>query len=449
MDGRIALSQKKLSQAHVLNRLITDKSLTIAQAAEVMGISERHTTRLKGEFKRFGANALVHKRIGVSPSHAISEATRQEIVALKSMKLFEKANFSHYREILAREPYNIRISYSALYNLLTEAGFKSPKTRRQAKKHRIRKRKAREGIMLQMDASPFDWLNIGDNYSIHGAIDDATGKITALYMCKHECLQGYLEVMRTTIQDNGIPVSLYADRHAIFTSPKDGQLTVEEQLDGVVIQDTQFGRAVRELGITLIKARSPQAKGRIERLWETLQSRLPVEFALTGIQTIDEANRFLARYIPKYNERFSAEPDEYELAYRELSPAIRLENVLCVIHYRKFDHGGVFSYGNHSFKIVFDERERIAPHRGSVQVLISPVFGVRVRYAGIVYETIPCIKPIKGTVPKTDKPRMKYAPSDTHYYKYGHTLFQKVTFEEDNYAILKMLERIFLHKMVA
>lgn len=404
------MSQKKLCQAHVLNRLITDKSFTIAQAAAAMGISERHTTRLKGVFKRFGANALVHKRIGVSPAHALSEATRQEIVALKSTKPLEKANFSHYREILSREPCNIRISYSALYNLLTEAGIKSPKTRRQAKKHRIRKRKAREGIMLQMDASPFDWLNIGDNYSLHGAIDDATGKITALYMCKHECLQGYLEVMRTTIQDNGIPVSLYADRHAIFTSPKDGQLTVEEQLDGVVIQDTQFGRAVRELGITLIKARSPQAKGRIERLWETLQSRLPVEFALTGIQTIDDANRYLASYIPKYNERFAAEPDEYEHAYRELSPAIRLENVLCVIHYRKFDHGGVFSYGNHSFKIVFDERERIAPHRGSVQVLISPVFGVRVRYAGIVYETIPCSKPIKGSVPKTDKPRMKYAP---------------------------------------
>lgn len=255
------MSQKKLNQAHILARLVSDETFTIAQAAEAMGLSERHVKRLKGEFKNHGVDALVHKNIGRSPAHAIPEEIRQKIIAIKTTKLFEKANFSHFKEILNREMYGIQVSYSTLHGILTSVGIKSPKTRRPAKKHRRRKRKTREGIMLQMDASPFDWLNDGQHYSIHGAIDDATGKVAALYMCKNECLQGYFEVMRSVITQNGIPVSLYADRHAIFISPKDGKLTVEEQLRGIVVNDTQFGRAVKQLGITLIKARSPQAKG--------------------------------------------------------------------------------------------------------------------------------------------------------------------------------------------
>ncbi|HEX9059396.1 MAG TPA: ISNCY family transposase [Clostridia bacterium] len=302
------MSQKKMSQAFVLARLVSDETYTIAQAAESLGLSERQIKRLKGEFKKHGADALVHKNIGRSPAHAVPEDIRKQIIDLKKSKLFEKANFSHFREILNRENFNIKISYSALHGILISAGIKSPKTRRPPKKHLRRKRKAREGLLLQMDASPFDWLNDGQQYSMHGSIDDATCKITALYMCKHECLHGYFEVIRSTINQNGIPISLYADRHAIFASPKDGKLTVEEQLEGKVVNDTQFGRAVKQLGITLIKARSPQAKGRIERLWETLQSRLPIEFSLANITTIDAANTYLLEYINNFNAQFSADP---------------------------------------------------------------------------------------------------------------------------------------------
>jgi transposase len=447
MDRRIALSQKKLNQAHILARLVSDESFTIAQAAEAMGLSERQVKRLKGEFKEHGADALVHKNIGRLPAHAVPEDIRKQIIEIKTTKLFEKANFSHFREVLGREKFNIHISYSALHGILTSAGIKSPKTRRPAKKHRRRKRKAREGIMLQMDASPFDWLNEGKGYSIHGAIDDATGKVVALYMCKHECLQGYFEVMRYTITQNGIPVSLYADRHAIFISPKDGKLTVEEQLQGVMVNDTQFGRAVKQLGITLIKARSPQAKGRIERLWETLQSRLPIEFAMAEITAIDAANRFLEGYIQEYNSQFAEEPEDSEKAYRDLSPAINLDNVLCNVEKRTFDNGGVFSFYNRTFKIVSDKPDRILPHKGNIQVLFSPVFGVRACFAGIVYDVVPFIKPEKTEKKVSSKPRAKYIPDDSHYYKYGHQLVKKVTFEDNDIAILKMLEKVFLWKI--
>lgn len=443
------MSQKKLNHAHILARLVSDENFTIAQAVEVMGLSERQVQRLKGEYKKNGVDALVHKNIGRSPAHAIPEEIRQEIINFKASKLFEKANFSHFREILGREKFNIHLSYSALHGILTSAGIKSPKTRRPAKKHRRRKRKAREGIMLQMDASPFDWLNDGQEYSIHGAIDDATGKVVALYMCKHECLQGYFEVMRKVITKNGIPVSLYADRHAIFISPKDGKLTIEEQLEGVVVKDTQFGRAVKQLGITLIKARSPQAKGRIERLWETLQSRMPIEFALASINTIDAANTFLEEYIVEYNTQFAEDAEDSEKAYRELSPAFNLDNILCNIEKRTFDNGGVFSFYNRTFKIVTDKPDRILPHRGNINVLVSPVFGVRACFAGIVYDVIPFIKPEKTERVTSPKTKTKYIPDDSHYYKYGHMLIKKVTFEDADIAILKMLEKVFLWKMPA
>jgi transposase len=445
MDRMITLSQKKLNQGNILHRLISDSNYTISEAAEVLGLSERHVKRLKGAFKKCGYEALVHKNIGRSPAHAVSEEVIQKILKLKKSKLFENSNFKHFQEILGREKFGIKISYSSLHNILTSDGIKSPKTRRQGKKHRRRKRKAKEGIMLQIDASPHEWFADGQKYSLHGAIDDATGKITALYMCKNECLQGYFEVMRTVIHQNGIPASIYADRHAIFLSPKDGKLTIDEQLEGVQINDTQFGRALKQLGITLIKARSAQAKGRIERLWETLQSRLPVEFALENITTVDAANSFLEKYINEYNDTFAVASEDSEIVYRPVSPGTNIENILCVIEKRTFDNGGVFSFHNRSFKIVSDKPDRILPHKGRIDVLVSPIFGIRACFAGIIYNVISFIKPqktIEEITPKTK--RQKYIPDDSHYYKYGHKLLKKVTFEDDDYAILKMLERIFL-----
>lgn len=442
------MSQKRLNHAHILNRLVTDSSYTISEAAKATGLSERHIIRLKGEYKKHGIDALVHKNIGRPPAHAISEELRNTIIDLKSSKLFEKANFMHFQEILGREKYGIKISYSALHGILTSAGIKSPKTRRPSKKHRRRKRKAYEGMMLQIDASPFDWFGLGQEYSLHGAIDDATGKIVALYMCKNECLQGYFEIMRLVINKKGIPVSLYADRHTIFLSPKDGKLTIEDQLQGIQVKDTQFGRAVKQLGITLIKARSAQAKGRIERLWETLQSRLPIEFAIESISTVDAANTFLKSYIDEYNSMFAVEAENTETAYREISPALNIENILCIMEKRTFDNGGVFSFYNRTFKLVSSKPETVLPHRGKLDVLVSPVFGVRASFAGIVYDVVPFIKPEKVKKPTNAKAKkQKYMPDDSHYYKYGHQLIKKVTFEDNDIAILKMLEKIFLWKL--
>jgi len=442
------MSQKKLKHAHVLDRLVKDSTYTNAEAAKDMGLSERQVIRLKGEYKKNGIDALAHKNIGRSPVHALSEEMRDRIIGLKRSNLFEDANFKHFQEIIAREKYDIKVSYSSLYEILTSDGIKSPKKRRPPKKHRRRKRKARKGVMLQTDASPFDWFCNGTMLSLHGAIDDATSEVTSLYLCKNECLQGYFEVMRNTIYNNGIPISLYADRHTIFASPNSSKLTIEDELKGIQVNDTQFGRAMKQLGITLIKARSAQAKGRIERLWETLQSRLPIEFALENIDTIDEANIFLAKYTNEFNAQFAVDPEESTIEYRSISPALNIENILCVVKQRKFDNGGVFSFHNKSYKIIPDREDKRLPHRGKIDVLVSPAFGVRVAFAGLIYEVIPYVKPDKAAE-KTAKPKKKgkYIPPDTHYYKYGHNLVKKIVFDESDYSILKMLERIFLCQM--
>lgn len=441
------MSQKKLNRAHVLSRLVSEPDFTIAEAAQAMGLSERQTKRLKGEHKKDGIDALVHKNIGRRPANALSEEVRQRIIELKQSSLFEKANFLFFKEILAREQYGIKISYSALYGILASAGIKSVKTRRPPKKHRRRKRKAQEGLMLQIDASPFDWLNSGEFFSLHGGIDDSTGKITALYLCKNECLQGYFEVMRSVIMNNGIPLSIYADRHAIFVSPKESRLTIEDELKGIQAKDTQLGRALRQLGITLIKARTPQAKGRVERLWDTLQGRLPIEFALAGIATVDAANAFLAEYIKEFNSIFAVDAEDSEIAYRPLSPAINIENILCVVEKRTFDNGGVFSFHNRFYMLDRSGKDRLLPGKGSVDVLVSPLFGIRAAFMGVVYEVTSYVKPEKSCKQLASKKKGKYAPPDSHYFKYGHSLMKKVTFEDNDRAILKMLERIFLGKL--
>jgi transposase InsO family protein len=152
---------------------------------------------------------------------------------------------------------------------------------------------------LRVDATPYAWFarsqapdtSKGDKrrYALCEAIDDATRRITGLYMCKNECLHGYFEMLRRTIKNHGMPVSVYADRHTIFRSPNKAKAEIDPKVN---VSDTQFGGCLKELGVVLIAARSPQAKGRIERLWGTLQGRLPTEFAIRNITTIDAGGVF-------------------------------------------------------------------------------------------------------------------------------------------------------------
>jgi len=304
----ITMSRKELNRYEVITRA-NSGIITVEEAAEALGITERQVTRLRNGVKKDGAAALIHKNRGKPTMRAISEEVKQKVEALYKSEIYTGANFLHFVELLA-EHENIHLSYTTVRKTLNNAGIQSPKKRRVSKAHRTRKRKAQEGMLIQIDATPYEWFGGKTQYSLHGGIDDATNNITGLYMTKNECMHGYFEIMRQTIETKGIPISTYTDMHSIFRSPKADKLTIEEQIAGKQVNDTQFGRAMRELGITLIPARSPQAKGRIERLWDTLQSRLVIEFRRHNIKTVHEANAFFCDYITKFNDKFAISPEE-------------------------------------------------------------------------------------------------------------------------------------------
>lgn len=439
------MSQKQLSRYVTISRLI-ERRITVKEAAISLGLSTRQILRLKKGVKTSGAGALIHKNSGRKPSHALTECLKEKIIALRNSPNYTNANFLHFQELL-EEYEKITISYSALYTLLKKAGITSPKKRRRLKVHRRRRRKSQEGLLVQIDASPFSWLGDGNDYHLHGAIDDASGKVVGLYLAKEECLLGYFEVARIMIDNFGIPISTYSDRHTIFFSPQKGKLSLEEELAGKKVNLTQFGRAMSKLGIHMIGARSPQAKGRIERLWQTLQSRLTVELKCQGIKTLQKTNIFLRDYITKFNAHFALEAKE-KSAFRPIPKGMNIDHILCVIEKRTYDRGGVFSFYHKHFQIL--ERKGLArlPHKGPIEVLVSPRFGLKVRYQENIYDTVPCEITETKEVNKTVKEKKVWVPDDTHYYQYGKRLMGRVGFEESEQEILEMLENLFLGSKV-
>lgn len=440
---RYLMSQEQIKRYTIIEKTY-DGLLTVEEAAEYLDLSVRQVIRLRKGVKEKGTAALIHKNQGRKPAHAIPDDLKQNIIKLKTSENYKDANFMHFKDLLERFE-DIKLSYTTIYKTLTEAGIKSPKKRRRYKPHRRRKRKTQKGLLIQMDATPHYWFGDGKKYSLHGAIDDASGQVVGLYMTKNECLQGYFETTRQIILNHGIPISIYSDRHAIFLSTKASKLTIEDELNGKICNDTQFGRAMKELGITMIYARSAQAKGRVERLWETLQDRLTVEFKIAGITNIDEANDFLVDYIPLFNKQFAVEPKDSESAFRLLTKGVDLDSILCVKQKRKVDNGGVFSFYGKQFKVEPLENQPSIPPKTNVRVFVSSISGVRVEYKGRIYKTLPYVKPkiVKDSAPKI---RKSYTPPDSHYYKYGQDLFKKVTFEDGDTEILEMMQKLFLGK---
>ena len=379
------LKQKDVKRATLIEACIKGQC-TVKQVAAALGLSERRVKQIKKEVKENGVKSIQHGNRGRKPQNTISDEIKNRILELRQSYEYEISNFKHFQELLS-ERENINISYSALYKILRQAGIKSPKKHRKTKLHHRRKRKSAEGMMLQADGTPFDWFENGEKYSLHGFIDDATGKVTGLYMCKNECLLGYLEVLRQTLENYGIPISLYPDKYSVFFPPKkvDDHITIEEQLNGRQKGITQFGRIVEELGIEMFPASSPQAKGRIERLWETLQSRLVTEFRINHITTIEQANEFLKGYIEKYNSKFSVTASSSKSVFLKLPKRYNLDELLCVRFERTIDNAGVFSLNNSKFQVL----DKSLPPKTKVQIYLSQKIGMVVKSNNKTYDVEP------------------------------------------------------------
>jgi hypothetical protein len=259
-----------------------------------------------------GFAALAHGNRGKAPANRISEAVRQEILRL-GKETYRDYNDCHFTEELAEQLEPIVVSRSTLRRIRRAAGQGSPRKRRAPEYRSRRERSAQAGMMLQADGSRHDWLEgRGPWLTLVGMIDDATSQVPAAIFREEEDAAGYFLVLEQVCLSHGIPQSIYADQHTIFRSPS--QPSVEQELYGEQPR-TQFGRLMDELGIQLIAARSPQAKGRIERLWGTLQDRLVKELRKAGTNDLESANRVLVAYLPKFNARFQVEAAQPGSAY--------------------------------------------------------------------------------------------------------------------------------------
>jgi len=432
------MNQKEIKKYQVIN-LVISKVKTIEDAAEELNLSTRQVKRLKKGVMEQGVNAVIHKNREKQPARTFQDDFKQNIVSLKLSDKYLEANFQHFKELL-EEHENIKISYSALHTLLTENNIKSPKKRRKKKVHNRRNRKPCAGDLIQIDASPDRWFN-NEEFSLHGSIDDATGQITGLYFTKNESLLGYFKVMEQTINNFGIPTCIYADRHSIFRSPIADQISIQDQLNGKTANKTQFGRAMEELKVTIIPARSPQAKGRIERLWQTLQSRLKIELKVRNITTVEKANEFLAEFIPRYNKQFAVEPKNNTDMFRPLPENINLDHVLCIKFGRVTDNGGIISLKSKKFLIVTNDIY-VAP-KTKLDILISHKFELKAKYKEHIFEMVRFISPQKQKKEAVNNPKSKaHVPDDEHPFKYGN--FTPVNPYEGYGEMLNMLKDIFL-----
>ena len=314
---------------------VLEYQLPISQAAEIMGVSERHTKRLLAAYREHGAAALAHGNRGRRPHNAIPEAAASAVVKLASNG-YAGANHTHFTELL-RERESIDLSRPTVVRILVKTGIGSPRSRR-SQQHRFRRRRMpQEGMLVQIDGSQHPWLeDRGPKLTLLIAVDDATGTVARAVFHHTEDTRGYLVLLEGLVRYWGIPLAIYSDRHAAFK--------YNARQKPVPAETTQFAGVLRELGIQQIYALSPQAKGRVERMLETFQDRLVTELRLAGATTMEETNAILQAYLPRFNTRFAVAAEQPETAYRLVPDELSLTETICLKDTRKVARDNTVKY---------------------------------------------------------------------------------------------------------
>jgi transposase len=348
MGDGLTLSSKDERRAVVLGQ-VGAGLLSISEAAALIGVSERQARRLLAAYQTSGPRGIVHGNRGRVPAHATTTETRSRVVALATTR-YEGVNHAHLAELLA-EREGLHLSRPTVQRILAREGVRSPKPQRRRSTHRSRRdRYPQEGMLLQIDASHHHWFGAAvPRLALLAVIDDATGIVPAALFQPTEDAFGYLSLLRRVVLKAGVPGALYSDRHSIFW-PTNGQ-SLAEQLAGRR-SPTQFGRAMAELGIQLVAAHSPQAKGRVERLWGTLQDRLVSELRLAGITTLEEANAFLPAFLARFNKRFAVPAETPGRAYRPPITAAEADAALCFKHDRVVQNDNIVRLDGMIFQIL-------------------------------------------------------------------------------------------------
>lgn len=374
MIRRIDLNMNEQKKYEVIKKLV-DAQGNKDRAAITLGITRRQVNRLIIAYKEKGKAAFVHGNRGRKPAITIPDEIRNTVVDLYRTKYYE-ANFVHFTELLKRNE-GIILSVSAVSNFLESENILSPrvtkakkkrrkkeleqkkisaKTKKEADKiqanivaveeaHSRRPRCAYFGELEQMDASSYEWFGTGKT-TLHIAVDDATGRITGAYFDRQETLKGYYNIYAQILRKYGIPYKFFTDRRTVFTYKKKNAPDIGEDTC------TQFAYACRQLGTEIEYSSVPQAKGRVERMFETLQSRLPVELRLAGITDIDAANEFLDHYIDEFNAKFALPSDSIKSVFETQPSEETINLTLAVLTQRTVDSGHCIQFNNHYYRML-------------------------------------------------------------------------------------------------
>lgn len=334
----ITMSQQEVLRLQVIEKL-NDRKLGQSEASKILKISCRQIRRLLKIYRRQGSNSLVSKKRGKPSNNRICEKVKQNILAIIKEKHIDFGPTFLGEKLL--ENHDILVSKETLRKWMVAENIWETKRRKKAQIHQMRERRSCFGELVQIDGSPHDWFEgRGEKCCLLVFIDDATGMLLSLRFEEAETTAGYFRATKEYVIKYGLPMAFYSDKHNIFRVNMPGCVGV-----------TQFGRAARELGIEIICANSPQAKGRVERANGILQDRLVKEMRLRVISDIKTANAYLPRFIEQYNKKFAVEPRSSADAHVKLRSKDGLDLIFCFKEERKLSKNLELSYCNTIYQI--------------------------------------------------------------------------------------------------
>jgi transposase len=404
----IMLKQKELKQLHVIHKVL-EGSLTQRQAAEVVSLSERQIRRIMKRIGTEGDKGIQHRSRGKESNRRLPEKLVERVVQLYQGKYQGFGPTLMAEKLLELE--GIEVSKETVRRWLIEAG-QWEKGRKVRTHRQWRERKGCLGEMLQLDGSHHDWFEgRRPKCVLMGYIDDATNKVYGRFY-EYEGTIPAMDSFQRYIRKHGIPMSLYMDKHTTYKST--AEPSIEEEINGTMPL-SEFGRALTELAVEIIHAHSPQAKGRIERLFKTLQDRLVKEMTLRGIHTLDEANRYLDSYLSAHNKRFAVKAKERDDLHRDIPKGLDLDKILCIRTVRTLRNDFTIAHDRKLYQIqdTVKSKKVLVEEKTDGKMLIT-YNDVRLKFAEITarpekQQKLKCVTHHrKGHTPSVDHPWRKY-----------------------------------------
>lgn len=392
MKGYLTMSSKEADRIPVIERLLAGK-IKAKHAARELDLSVRQVRRLKKRYKRKGTAGLVHKNRGRSGNRKTPGSEIDRAIGIIKKRYWDFGPTLALEKL--KKHHGITFGRETLRKAMIEASIWRVRKQKKPRIHQMRERRPSEGELVQLDGSPHAWFeDRGPKCTLLVFIDDATGKLLHLFFVKSESIDSYFEAMEAFLKKHGKPLAFYLDRHGVFriNTSKRG---IASSLDSTGM--TQFGRAMNELKIKLIFANSPEAKGRVEKVNQTLQDRLVKELRLLDISNMQTANVYLPKFIKEFNSRFAVCPKVKQKAYRPLLPSDNLSKILVKRFTRTLSKNLEISYENMQYQIQTN-RPTYAMRYARVMVTEDRFGKVRIYYKNKELKYKVLIKRIKAEI---------------------------------------------------